>query len=228
MKKVYEQLSTLGINEDNIFEIMHGYTNWLKMKEKRWIPTPCRIVYRGQNDRLIVLPFLITDKMPYVIWGIEIGNTYFCLDNESTMPVSIAAEFDNARRRQPDGMFRESFWLHDFERPLCIPTVAEMRNFARIRSAVAETVKICNRYGHTTDLLTPDTYWVTEEIGADDLQVLQMDEIHCRVLKRRSEKQTCRLQPVMRYNRFKDLVCSTDEYGAPDSKMLKECLRNIQ
>ncbi|MEE6207985.1 MAG: hypothetical protein VZR95_08030 [Alphaproteobacteria bacterium] len=222
-----EELSKLGINEDNIFDLMKVYMNWLKMKERRWISTPCQIVYRGQDDRLIILPFLITDKTPFVVWGIEIGKTCFCLNHECVVPAPVVTKFDNLRRKSNE-MFRESFWLRDFERQLSIPTVQEIRKFAEMRSAVEETTRICNRYGYKADLLTPDTYWVTDEIGTTNLRVAGLTEGNCRIRKQRSSKQTCRIQPVIRYNRFKDLICSVDEFGVPIKRELENCLNNMQ
>ena len=225
--KVYELLSSLHVDEDNVFDYMKGYVNWLKMEEKRWIPTPCRIVYRGQNDKLIVLPFLDIKKTPYAVWGIEIGNTYFCLNHEAAVCASDLTR-PNFLEQLGEKINDDSFMFRGFKRSLGIPTVDEMRRFAENRLLVEETVKICDHYGYDNDLLVPDVYWTTDEIGSPNLHVVELTNKHFRVHKQRSAKQTCRVQVILRYNQFKDLTCSVDEFGVPCKTELKKCLCNIQ
>ena len=202
-KKMYRE----GVTPSACAGFAYKYRNWYELMKNKRIPTRLRIVYHGQDNRMVCLPFLALDAKDKV-WGIEIDGTYY--SRKQIGPVSranIEEALADAEKKlfgpTPSEVYR---CYGGTDNRLSLPALFELKALRRYRQDFAATERILLENGvEMDDWYAAAEYWYRSE--ASTIKILDATKAHRRTCKSKSEDQVCLLMPVIRSIRPVDPEC---------------------
>lgn len=212
--KDFEVMFEAGVKPSDFMNYAYRYRNWYEFARKKRILTPLRIVYHGQDNRMICLPFFAVDAKDKV-WGVEIDGIYYGIRGLGPVRLTdISSALENAEKElfgeKPSELYRQ---YGGVEHRYALPQVYEMQAARKQRHEFESTVKILQDNGVSVDnWFVGDIFWANSN---DRTKIRTYD---ARTKRRRveapaSEEQVCLLMPVMREVYPIDQECSlTDNF----------------
>ncbi|MBO6281368.1 MAG: hypothetical protein J6N49_02425 [Alphaproteobacteria bacterium] len=224
--KNFEAMFEAGVNPYELINYAHRYRNWFEFARQQRILTPLRIVYLGQENRMICLPFLdlnFKDK----VWGIEIDGTYYGITalgkvRQAEITDSLACAEKQLFGEEASELYR---CYGCTEQRFDMPQVFELQALRKQRNGFEQTADILRSNGvEVADWFAADIFWANSN---DRSRVRTYD---ARTRRRRveapeSDEQSCLLMTVMRSVYPIDCECSLADdfrfYGEnePDQTM---------
>ena len=207
--KNFEAMFEADVNPYELINYAYRYRNWFEFARLQRILTPLRIVYLGQENRMICLPFLdlnFKDK----VWGIEIDGTYYGV---KAVGVVRSAEIKSSLACAEKQLFGEKTselyrCYGSTEQRFDMPQVFELQALRKQRNGFEQTADILRSNGvEVADWFAADIFWAN---SSDRSRIRTYD---ARTRRRRVEapesaEQKCLLLPVVRSIEPLDRGCS--------------------
>ena len=209
--KNFEAMFEAGVEPKDFIEYAFCYRNWYEFARKKRILTPLRIVYHGQENRMICLPFLDLNSKDKV-WGIEINNVYYGIrELERVSLAYIDDALQDAEKRLFGDKVSEEYRVHDIDHRYELPLVCELQTLRKFRHEFETTVRILLENGVVADdWFVGDIYWVNRN-DFSKIRTYDSRSRRRRVEAPESDSQVCRLMPVMRFTYPIDQECLLSE-----------------